>query len=49
MNKNEFSDDKLLLKIGSEDVELDLNKMVGMGSLLRELEIDFDDLIKLNN
>ena len=27
------------------ELEIDLNKMLGMGKILRELNIDFDDLI----
>ena len=45
MDKEKPVSNKILLKIGLENVELDLNKMAGMGDLLRALEIDFDELI----
>ena len=28
------------------ELEIDINKMLGMGNLLRELNLDFDDLVK---
>ena len=28
------------------ELEIDVNKMVGMGNMLRELNIDFDDLVR---
>ena len=47
MDEDKPVSNKILVKIGSENVEVDLNKMMGMGSLLRELEIDFDELVNL--